>query len=153
MDDCDHYLHVQARAQRVIAANTGRLSAEALQRLGAPTPVSKPRPAVVVRPIFEKGRYIPKSLANIIEIVAKAARLTPAILCGLGKRRHMVDARSCVAVLAEQFAGHQSECAVDDAMLRGHGMTRWYRQRHTDRLALYPQYAALYQRCHAEMVK
>jgi len=148
-----HYLYLQERRQRVIAANTDRMSKGALQKIGAVFPVTKPAPALVIRPLFEKGRYIPRSLTDIIATVAKLADMSPEAICGMGRRRHLVDARACIANLAEEFAPQQSELAIDDAMLRGHGMARWYRERHRDRLELFPSYAALYHRCHAAMSK
>ena len=148
-----HALYLRERTQRVIAANADRMSKDALQKMGAVFPITKPAPVLAIRPIFDKGRYIPKSLTDIIATVARLAEISPEAICGMGRRREYVDARSCVANLALRFASHQSELAVDDAMLRGHGMARWYRERHLDRLRLFPSYVELYHRCHAEMAK
>jgi hypothetical protein len=150
-----HYLYLRERTQRVLAANVGRLSESARQKIGVdkPEPVSQPRPALAVKPLFAKGRYVPASMDRIIAVVARLGYLNPAAIYGSGKRQHLVNARFAIANLAEEFAPHQSDRAVDDAMLRGVGCTSWYRERHRDRLEAYPDYAALYQRCHAELAQ
>ena len=117
-------------------------------------PVAVPRPVLrVTRPIYEKGRYIPMSLSNIIAVVARIAQTDEAAICGMGRRRGLVDCRFAIANLAEEFAPMQSAAALDDAMLRGTNMCMWYRERHSDRIAAFPEYAALYARCREEMLQ
>lgn len=110
-----------------------------------------PQP-IVFNPIFENGRYIPRSLKDLIGLVATHSGLTREAICGNSHRRKLVDARSCIANLAEEFAPHQSMRAVEDAMLRGAGLCAWYRDRHSDRIAQFPEYAALYERCRSYLV-
>jgi hypothetical protein len=86
-------------------------------------------------------------------VVARLAEIETKAICGQGKRRPLVDARFTVANLAEEFASQHSCNMVDDAMLRGQGLTRWYRERHRDRLENFPTYRDLYHRCQAEMAK
>lgn len=121
--------------------------------LYAPKPVEQPRPVLKVRPIYEKGRYIPKSLNDLMALVCRHAGISLPALTGLGRSQRLVNARACVANLAEEFCPHQSADAVDNAMLRGSGLTIWHRQRHRDRIELHPEYGALYERCRAELVK
>lgn len=109
----------------------------------AATPVVKPRP------VFARGRYIPRSLSDLIDAVCLMSDIHRDGLTGNGRTRRLVDARSCVAVLAAEFAPRNSYQAVDDALLRGSGCCVWYRDRHEDRLKLYPEYRALYDRCRA----
>lgn len=144
---------LQERRQRIVKANVGRMGKGALAKFATEFSVTKPRPALVVKPIFEKGRYIPKSLTDIIAVVARLADTTPEAICGSSHRRFLVNARACVANLASEFASHQSDAAIDSAMLRGQGMTRWYRERHADRVAAFPSYGVLYHRCRAELAK
>lgn len=114
---------------------------------------AEPLAAIKIKQTFEKGRYIPPSLTGLIELVARLADLHPEAIRGNGKRAALVNARFCVANLAEEFAPRLSCWAIDDGMLRGMGMARWYRERHRDRIELYPEYGALYERCRAELRK
>ena len=100
-------------------------------------------------PIFSRGRHIKHSLSGLIDAVCLLTDIHRDGLTGNGRTRRLVDARSCVAVLACEFAPRHSAQAIDDALLRGSGCCVWYRERHDDRLNLYPQYAAAYGRCRA----
>lgn len=105
-----------------------------------------------VHALFDKGRYIPRSLTRIIGLVARHADISPEAICGAGRYTRLVNARFCIGKLAEEFAPRQSARAVDGALLRGEGCTVWYRDRHADRMKLYTDYAALYERCRAELL-
>lgn len=144
MDDCGYADYLQERQARIVAANP-HLAAKITGR----TPVAgiPGEPIKIVRQIFPKGRYTPRSLSSLIVLVARMADLHPDAISGNGRSRRLVDARSSVAVLAEMFAPRNSARAVDDALLRGEGSTHWYRERHADRLKAYPEYEALYSRC------
>lgn len=109
------------------------------------------RGELLVHPVFEKGIYIARSITRIIVLVAKQADVSFDSIRGLGRVTRLVNARSCVAKLAEEFAPRLSAGAIDDAMLRGHGMTAWYRARHEDRVKLCPGYSELYERCRDEL--
>ena len=120
--------------------------------MDAPTapPVMVPR-QLVIRQTFEKGRYISPKLTRIIALVARHCDVSPDAVSGGSKVHRLVNARYCVAKLTEEFAPRLSGLAVDSGMLRGEGSTAYYRSRHADRCKLYPDYAALYARCRAEL--
>lgn len=123
-----------------------------LERLEARKAVEPAKiPKHVPRPVFEKGRYSPPSITRLVALVAKHADTSSESIRGNGRVKRLVNARSCVAKLAEEYAPRLAAQAVDDAMLRGRGMTIWYRERHEDRSALYPDYKALYERCRDEL--
>ncbi len=135
---------LRERTAAVVAANphlskkiTGREAS-----VVAPAPVR-------TLPIFPRGRYIPRSLSNLIDTVCLLTDIHRDALTGNSRTRRLGDARSCVAVLAREFASSHGCKAVDDALLRGSGMTAWYRERHEDRLRLYPEYAAMHDRIRA----
>lgn len=133
---------LRERTAAVVAANP-HLS---MRLTGKPAPVDAPVPAIRTQPIFPRGRYIPRSLSDLINAICLLTDIHRDALCGNGRTRRLVDARSCVAVLAEEFAPRQSGYAVDDALLRGRGTTAWYRQRHQDRLKTFPEYASMFGR-------
>lgn len=133
------------RTAAVVAANP-HLSKKIT---GKSAPAGTPIPAIRTQPIFPRGRYIPRSLSDLIDAVCLLTDIHRDALTGNGRSRRLVDARSCVAVLAAEFAPRHSTYAVDDALLRGRGMTVWYRERHVDRLQLYSPYAAMFDRCRA----
>jgi hypothetical protein len=134
------------KRERVLAANP-----QALQKITGEAPPRQPAPVLQTKPIFDKGRYIPPSITRLIVLVAKHSDISPDAICGAGRVARLVNARFCVGKLAEEFAPRQPANAVDGAMLRGEGCTVWYRARHADRLKLYPDYSALYERCRAEL--
>lgn len=105
------------------------------------------------RPTFERGRYIPVSLGKLIDIVADVSGHSREAICGEGRRTTLVNTRAAIANLSAEFAAKWSCLAVDAAMLRGAGSTAWHRDRHADRLKLYPSYADLYRRCRAELLE
>jgi hypothetical protein len=140
---------LRARTAAVVAANP-HLAAKITGRAEA---VVAPLPAIRVQPLFARGRYIPRSLSDLIDAVCLLTDIHRDGLTGHGRTRRLVDARSCVAVLALEFAPRHSEQAIDDGLLRGSGCCAWYRARHEDRRKLYPQYAALFDRCHAAIVR
>ena len=142
-DDIGHASYLQARTAAVIAANPHL----AARITGKPAPVVEAPPVIRARPIYEKGRYIPRSLAGLTAFVARQSCLHPDAICGNGQTAHIVDARSCIAALAVDFAPRQSAASIDDALLRGSGWTIWTQSRHADRMQARPAYAALYQRC------
>ena len=144
-----HYAWLKAREARVIAANPHL----AHRITGQKPPPGKPAEPIVLRPVYPKGRIVPRSLASLIDFVCQQMDLHPAAITGNGRTRRLVDARSCIAVLASDFAPRNSLRGVDTALLRGDGMTRWYRERHKDRCRLYPEYAALYARCYAAIME
>ena len=136
---------LRERTAAVIAANPHL--AEKLT--GKPLPAAALDRDIQKLPIFSRGRYIQHSLAGLIDAVCRLTDIDRAALTGNGRTRRLVDARSCVAVLAVEFTPRHSAQAIDDALLRGSGCCLWYRERHDDRLKLYPQYAAAYGRCRA----
>jgi len=140
---------LRQRTAAVVAANPHL----AEKITGRAAPVDAPLPEVHARPIFPRGRYIPLSLSNLIDAVCLLTDIHRDGLTGHGRTRRLVDARSCVAVLAEEFAARHSAKAIDDALLRGSGCCVWYRERHHDRRKLYPEYAALFDRCHAAITR
>lgn len=148
-DGRSHYAWLKERQARVIAANP-HLADKITGRKPAP---GKPAEPVKLRPIFPKGRFIPRSLSSLIDFVCQQMDLHPDAITGNGRSRRLVDARSCIAVLASDFAPRNSARGVDSALLRGEGMTTWYRERHRARCELYPEYAALYARCYAAIMK
>lgn len=135
---------LRERTAAVVAANP-HLS---MRLTGKPAPVAV-APKTRSRAIFERGRYIPRSLSNLIDTVCLLTDIHRDALTGNSRTRRLGDARSCVAVLAREFAPSHGCKAVDDALLRGSGMTAWYRERHEDRLRLYPEYAAMHDRIRA----
>ena len=136
---------LRERTAAVVAANP-HLSKKIT---GEPAPAGVPPRAIRTRPIFPRGRYIPRSLSELIDAVCALTDIHRDALTGEGRTRRLVDARSCIAVLAAEFAPRNSYQAVDDALLRGSGCCVWYRDRHEDRRKLYPEYAALHDRCRA----
>ena len=146
-DDIGIYAELQERKARIAAHNP-----HLAEKLGAPKPKAGVEP-IVVKPIFDKGRYVPMHLASLIAFVATQTDLHPDAITGNGRSRRLVDARSCIAVLAMQFAPRLSARAVDHGLLRGEGTTIWHRARHLDRIKLYPEYGALYARLLAALLE
>lgn len=140
---------LRERTAAVVAANPHL----ALKITGKPAPAEVLERAIETLPIFARGRYIQHSLSGLIDAVCLLTDIHRAALTGNGRARRLVDARSCVAVLAEEFAPRHSAQAIDDALLRGSGMATWYRGRHNDRLLLFPQYAVVYGRCRAAITR
>lgn len=93
------------------------------------------------------------TIARIMDVVCAQTDLGIHNLRGFGQTRRVVNARAVVAVLAEEFAPRLSARAVDDALMRGDGMTIWYRERFQDRCILYPGFRELYWRCRAALVE
>lgn len=140
---------LRERTAAVVAANPHL----ARQITGRAEPVNAPLPEIRTKPIFARGRYIPYSLSNLIDAVCVFTDIHRDALTGNGRTRRLVDARSCVAVLAAEFAPRHSYQAIDDALLRGSGCCVWYRDRHEDRRALYPEYAAMFDRCREAILR
>ena len=138
---CGHYEMLQARKERVVAANPHL----------AHKIMGTRRPEVVIYPAAPPAppvkTYRPPALDGLIEMVAYQIDSSADSIRGLGKQRKLVNARFCIAVLAAEFNPRLSARAVDDALLRGENMTIWYRERHRDRCAMIPGYEALYNRC------
>ena len=143
-----HYHWLKARERGVIAANP-HLEAKITGQKPKP---GKPAKPIKLRPIFPQGRFLPRSLSDLIDVVCGQMDLHPEAIRGNGRTRRLVDARSCVAVLAARFAPRNSAQAVDDALLRGSGCCIWYRDRHTTRCKTFPEYAALFDRCLAAVL-
>ena len=140
---------LRERTAAVVAANPHL----AKKLTGKPVPAEVIERAIETLPIFARGRYIQHSLSGLIDAVCLLTDIHRAALTGNGRARRLVNARSCVAVLAEEFAPRHSAQAIDEALLRGSGMATWYRSRHNDRLLLFPQYAAVYGRCRAAITR
>ena len=140
---------LRERTAAVVAANPHL----ALKITAKPAPAEVLERAIKTLPIFARGRYIQHSLSGLIDAVCLLTDIHRAALTGNGRTRRLVNARSCVAVLAEEFAPRHSAQAIDEALLRGSGMATWYRSRHNDRLLLFPQYAAVYGRCRAAITR
>ena len=122
--------------------------------VGMPDPLAPPPPKVarlVQHAVYEKGRYIPPSATRIIALVARHADVSPDAIVGGSRVSRLVNCRYAVAKLSEEFAPRLSALAVDSALLRGEGSTLYYRSRHVDRCKLWPEYAALYERCRDEL--
>lgn len=117
----------------------------------APPPVKKPA-RLVQHAVYERGRYIPPSATKIITLVARHADVSPEAICGGSRVTRLVNCRYAIAKLTEEFAPRLSALCVDSAMLRGDGSTLYYRSRHEDRCKWWPEYAALYERCRAELL-
>jgi len=137
------------RKARIAAANP-HLAEKITGTKPAPGVVLQP---IILKPIYEKGRYIPRSLNELVAFVGRQTDLHPDAICGNGRTRRLVDARSCIAVLAKIYAPRLSARAIDDGLLRGHGTCIWYRERHRERLKLYPEYAAMFVRCEFELAR
>ena len=140
---------LRERTAAVVAANPHL----AMKITGKPAPAEVIERAIETLPIFARGRYIQHSLSGLIDAVCLLTDIHRAALTGNGRTRRLVDARSCDADLAEEFAPRHSAQAIDDALLRGSGMATWYRGRHNDRLLLFCQYAAVYGRCRAAITR
>lgn len=140
---------LRERTAAVVAANPHL----ARQITGRAEPVNAPLPEVRTQPIFPRGRYIPHSLSTLIDAVCLLTDIHRDALTGTGRTRRLVDARSCVAVLAADFAPRHSYQVIDDALLRGSGCCVWYRDRHEDRLATFPEYRAMHDRCRAAILR
>jgi len=142
---------IAEKRARILAANP-----QAYQKItgkAPPPPVRleiKP-PRLEIKPVLERGRYISPSLIKLIDLVARNADISPEAIRGGGRTVRLVNARFCIANLAEKFCPRLSARAIDDGMLRGEGCCMWARGRHQDRLRIYPDYAALYERCLAEL--
>lgn len=136
---------LRERTAAVVAANPHL----ARQITGRAEPINAPLPEIRTQPIFPRGRYIPYSLGNLIDVVCLLTDIHRDALTGHGRTRRLVDARSCVAVLAAECAPRHSAQAIDDALLRGSGCCVWYRERHEDRRRLYPEYAGMFDRVRA----
>lgn len=122
-------------------------------RLPAPEAPAPRRDAPVLLPIYDgRGRYISPTLTRLIALVARHSDVSPESVRGAGRVHRLVNARYCIANLAEEFASRLSARAVDDGMLRGEGLCIYYRARHRDRLEFYPDYLALHERCLAELL-
>lgn len=138
-------LGIVAAAQSKAAALAAANPAQRERILG---PRAKKVPlAVKPRPVFERGRYIPPSITEIITVVARIAELPVEAVLGESHRRAVVHARFAIANLAEEFAAGLSCRAVEDAMNRGDGLCAWYRERHRDRLEAFPDYMDLHAKC------
>lgn len=92
-------------------------------------------------------QHIPVKLRTLMEIVASTRGLSMAVIRGRQQAHTVVNARSVIAVLAQQFLPRMTMASIEDGMLRGSGMVDYYRLRHRDRLELYAEYAALYKQC------
>jgi hypothetical protein len=101
----------------------------------------EPKFVPVARPTYRR------SIDNVIELVARLAGMSPQYLTRTGPKNSFArcNARSAVTVLALEFCPLMSERACDEAMhYADEGMTRYYRQRHADRCALFDEYRQLY---------
>jgi hypothetical protein len=143
------YAELQERRARIAAANPHL----ALKLTGRPAPVAAQPIVIRDRPIPERGRYIPRTLNGLVAFIARQTDLHPDAIYGNGRTRRLVDARSCIAVLAQVYAPRLSAAAIDDGMCRGSGTCIWYRARHLDRLKLYPEYAGMFVRCEFELAR
>jgi hypothetical protein len=137
------------KRDRVLAANPQ--AHEKIMGFDAYVKPSAPRPTPA-KPTFEMGRYISPRLTRLIELIARHADVSPEAIRGDGRKHRLVNARYCIANIAEEFAPRLSARAIDDGMLRGEGMTLYYRMRHRDRIEMYEDYLALYDRCRAELL-
>lgn len=113
----------------------------------------KQRRAPKSKPLFARGRYVAPSATDIIALVARVACVPVSAICGDARHRPIVDARFAIANLSEEFAAQLSAAMVENAMNRGDGIVDYYRERHVDRLALHPEYLALYEGCRAAMLE
>lgn len=117
---------------------------------------SRPRPAPrIVEPVVVRRLPPPptaKAIGRVIETVSRYSGVSVPAIRGHAQPAKICHARSCIAVLAAEFAPRISLKAVDDAMNRGEGITHYYRGRHNDRCKLFPEYAALYRACRASLL-
>jgi hypothetical protein len=96
--------------------------------------------------------YSPREkIAHLMGEVCRLAGIGVVDLRGTRQRVSLVNARSCIAVLAEEFYPQAPADTVGDVMLRGKGWTQWARGRHVDRLALYPEYKQIVDYCRANI--
>lgn len=138
---------LKARRDAIVAANP-----QAAKRiLGADAAKTADLRKAIPKPVFPRGRYIPPSIGDIITIVARVSGIQAAAILGEAHTRALVHARFAIANLTEEFAPRVSPRAVEDAMNRGDGLCKWYRERHRDRLELYPEYLRLHADCVAVM--
>ncbi len=141
-----HYEYLTGRTARVLAANPHL----AKKLLGwTPPKATLSRKAEEPPPL---KTYRPPSLNGLIEQVAYQLDVTAEQIRGCRRDRKLVNARSCIAVLAGELHPRLSPTAVDDALLRAENMTHWYRERHPDRCQLVPGYEAFYRRCRADVL-
>jgi len=148
--DIGIYAELQERRASIARANPHL--AEKLTGQKAP-PIKVALGPVIVRPFPERGRYIPRTLNGLVAFIGRQTDLHPDAIYGNGRTRRLVDARSCIAVLAQVYAPRLSAAAIDDGMCRGSGTCIWYRARHRDRMKLYPEYAAMFVRCEFELAR
>lgn len=123
-----------------------------VDRLKPGRKTGKPQP-LKMKPIFPRGRYVPASITEIITLVSKVGGLSFFAIVGEGHKRDVVHARFAIANLTEEFAPKFSCRAVEDAMNRGDGLCAWYRERHRDRMELYPEYISLYEDCRTVLLR
>lgn len=101
---------------------------------------------------FSRGRYVSASIERLIDMVSREAGLPREAVLGNGQNWKIVNARSVIANLAEEFAPRVSSAVVENTMNRGAGWCSWARDRHNDRIGLSPSYSRLYEQCRAKLV-
>lgn len=141
-----------SRRERILRANPqayAKITGRALPRGLVPPP----RPRRPVLPVLEHGRYVSPTIVRLIDLVARHSDISVNAIRGYGRATRLVNARYCIANLAEEFVPRVAARMVDDFMLRGEGLCLYYRARHRDRLEMYEDYLALYDRCRDELVE
>lgn len=153
-DGAEFLADLLERRERILRANP-----QAHARImGVPAPppakiTAPPASAVIRRPLFERGSFISPTMARIIELVARHSDVSPESIKGDSRVHRLVNARYCIANLAEEFAPRLSARSVDSNMRRGDGICVYYRARHRDRLEMYEDYLAIWERCRAELLE
>lgn len=118
---------------------------------GSERKAGRPRAARPMEPLRSKPAA--PTLGELVTVVAKTAGIPAAAILGADRQSYLNDARYAVVNLAEEFAPLVSERRVGAAINRCESVCRYYRERHRDRLELYPEYLALYEDCRAVLCK
>lgn len=104
-------------------------------------------------PDYERGGYVPPSLGSLMRLVCSCGDISVDLLRSHRRSTRLMHLRSIVSVLSAEFHPRITAQTVEDAMLRGAGLTSWHRARHDDRLKAYPEYAQLFHYCRAMVLK
>lgn len=120
--------------------------------VGDRKPLDAPQP-IFHATVYLRGRYIPKPLSDIIELVSDVSGLRFIDICNASRKREIAHARSAVSNLAEEFVRFLSAQSVDAALNQGDGLCAWYRERHRDRLEAYEDYLVLHETCRAVLLR
>lgn len=135
---------IRARRLAVATANP-----HLARKLGVDLPVValKRRPVQPIEP--EAPRFKRGTPGYIVAFVASQFALPVSVIHSPVSSSAIRNARAAIANLCLEFCPRYSERAVSASMGKTETLAHYYRARHQDRRAAYPEYANAYDRCHA----